>query len=228
MFKHVYVDLCDTLIKGNTTFMFLDSFFSHQKNNSYWFYRKVSTTFLMKVFFKLLFFLKIDLNRKIAVRFLNGYDIDFLKEHVRKMLISGFFIENKELVGVMRYAKTKHIPVTIISASLDFIVEVVASHYDIDCFSSKLEYKNGICQGRITQDLLFNKNRIFGEVEKNNNDYCFISDNIQDIMLLKSCSHGFGVPNLKNKKAFVDNNIKLINYDELINLIIKASYCERV
>lgn len=31
MFKHVYVDLCDTLIKGNTTFMFLDSFLAITK-----------------------------------------------------------------------------------------------------------------------------------------------------------------------------------------------------
>jgi len=173
----------------------------------------------MRVIFKLLFSAKIDLNRRIAIRFLNGYSIDFLREHVKWMLVNGIFIENKELVDVMQCAKSKHIPVTIISASLDFIVEVVASHYAINCYSSKLAYKDGNCQGRITLDLLFNKNKIFDDVEQNNNAYCFISDNIQDIKILKSCSYGFGVPNLKNEKAFIDNNIRLINYDGLIDLI---------
>ncbi|WP_413604383.1 haloacid dehalogenase-like hydrolase [Escherichia fergusonii] len=219
MFKHVYVDLCDTLIKGNTTFMFLDSFFSHHQNNRYWLYRKLSTSFLMRVIFKLFFSAKIDLNRRIATHFLNGYSIDFLREHVKWMLVNGIFIENKELVEVIQCAKSEHIPVTIVSASLDFIVEVVASHYSINYYSSKLAYKDGYCQGRIILDLLFNKNKIFDDVEQNKSAYCFISDNIQDIQILKSCSYGFGVPNLKNEKAFIVNNIKLINYDRLINLI---------
>ncbi|EKS6941652.1 haloacid dehalogenase-like hydrolase [Enterobacter roggenkampii] len=227
MFKHVYVDLCDTLIKGNTTFMFLDSFFSHNPNNLYWFYRKISTSFFMRIIFKLLFSAKIDLNRRIAIRFLNGYSIDLLREHVKWMLLNGIYKENKELVNVMQCAKNKHIPVTIISASLDFIVEVIASHYSINYYSSKLEYKNGNCQGRIILDLLFDKHIIFNDIEQNNNNYCFISDNIQDIQLLKSCNYGFGVPNLKNEKAFAVNNIKLINYDSLINLI-KVNDCERL
>lgn len=219
MFKHVYVDLCDTLIKGNTTFMFLDSFFSRHYNNRYWFYRKISTSLVMRVLFKLLLSAKIDLNRRIAIRYLNGYDIDFLREHVKWMLDNNVFVENKELVEIIHCAKSKHIPVTIISASLDFIVEVVASCYSTNYFSSKLSYKDGCCQGRITLDLLFEKDRVFNNIEKTSDTYCFISDNIQDVKVLKSCKYGFGVPNLKNRKVFIDNDIELINYDNLINLI---------
>lgn len=219
MFKHVYVDLCDTLIKGNTTFMFLDSFFSRYYNNRYWFYRRISTSLIMRVLFKLLLSAKIDLNRRVAIRFLNGYDIDFLREHVKWMLDNNIFVENKKLVEIIHCAKSKHIPVTIISASLDFIVEVVASCYSTNHFSSKLAYKDGRCLGRITLDLLFEKDRVFNNVEKASDDYCFISDNIQDVKVLKSCKYGFGVPNLKNRRIFIENDIELINYDKLISLI---------
>lgn len=219
MFKHVYVDLCDTLIKGNTTFMFLDSFFKYRKNDKYWLYRKFSTSFFMRVIFKLLLLVKIDLNRRIAIRFLKGYDAEFLRSHVKEMLENGSFVENKQLIEVLQCAKSKNIPITIVSASLDFIVEVVACHYSFNYYSSKLGYINNKCQGCITLDLLFNKDKIFDSIDLNNVTYCFISDNVQDVKILKSCVYGFGVPNIKNEKAFNNHNVTLINYNELINLI---------
>ncbi|EHN3080875.1 haloacid dehalogenase-like hydrolase, partial [Salmonella enterica] len=218
MFKHVYVDLCDTLIKGNTTFMFLDSFFTHNYNRYYWFYRKISSSFIMRAIFKLLFTAKIDLNRRIAIRFLNGYSRSSLKIHVQWMLANNLFIKNKELADVIQLAKNKQIPVTIISASLDFIVEVIASHLSLNYFCSQLVYKNELCQGVIIDDLLFSKNKIFDEIEKDAVSYCFISDNIQDVEILKLCSHGYGVPTLKNEKVFIKNGIEFINYDKLINM----------
>ncbi len=219
MFKNIYVDLCDTLIKGNTTFIFLDSFFSHNKNTRYWHYRKISSLFIVRAIFKLLFAAKVDLNRKIAVRFLNGYDAHLLKEHVNWMLLNNLFIENQELAAALRYAKSQNISVTIVSASLDFIVQTIACQYSFDYYSSELKYENEICQGRLALDLLFEKEKMFFELEKDNRCYCFISDNVQDVEILKSCDYGYGVPTLKNKASFLNNNIEIINYDKLINLI---------
>lgn len=222
MKKFLGIDLCDSLVTGNTTFLFLDDFFQH--NKKYQLIKKVRSNLLTRVIFKVLFKFHIDLNRKIAVSFLKDHSREELLHHAQFMADHSFTY-NKELIELINIAKNTDTPIYLISASLDFIVEVVANKLDINFLSTELNYPHSICNGKIKKDLLFSKsieiNSTLKKLQIQKDNLIFISDNIQDLNILKSLNLGYGVYTKKNEKLFTNENIQ--EFDQIAIQDIKSS-----
>ncbi|CAD5940745.1 unnamed protein product [Escherichia coli] len=211
-------DLCDTLVKGNTTFIFLDSYLKN--NKKYTLYRKVSRLLPFRVLLKFLFLFRLDLNRKLALRFLKGQNKLALQKHA-KYLVDNVFIFNDDIVTLIKKCVDCKLKVYIVSASLDIIVQEVADKLSIDYVSSILSFKNDMCSGNLEKDILFIKKNIF---LPNCSDYIdidiknlfYISDNIQDIELIKKSFIGYGYYNKKNHFLFVKEGIKRFSLGEAL------------
>lgn len=213
--KIVILDLCDTLVKGNTTFLFLDSYFRDVP--SYQFYMKCKKNLVLRAFFKLLRKLSYDLNRRIAVKFLKGTARTDLYNYA-KLMVEKDFEFNHDIIKIVKYCQQQKIEIMILSASLDFIVEAVANNLNINWKGSELSYNNSACSGEIKNDLLFSKHKFIENLKCNiDTDVFFISDNVEDAKIIKSLNNGFGYYTLKNKSAFESNNIRKFSTVEIIS-----------
>lgn len=214
----VTIDVCDTLVKGNTTFHFLDVIFKDDKK--YIFFKRIKKNYLVRFILKILFELKFDVNRRIAIKFLAGYARDDLLDKADVVVRENFNF-NKDVLSVIEYCKDNNIPVYLVSASLDFIVESISKFLDVNWYASTLEYPEGICNGRISQDLLFSKAKVIQGVE--NKPSCdsliFISDNVEDLKILSDLNYGFGYYSKKNSRLFKRNKITPFDREYIINFL---------
>ncbi|SMG26003.1 HAD family hydrolase [Cedecea sp. NFIX57] len=214
----VAIDVCDTLVKGNTTFHFLDVLFQDDKR--YTFFKKVKKNYLVRILLKILFKLKFDINRRVAIKFLAGYTRDDLLGKA-DVFVREEFKFKKDVLNVIEYCKGNNIPVYLVSASLDFIVESISKFLDVNWYASSLEYSQGVCNGRINQDLLFSKAKIIQGIESQPNcdSLIFISDNIEDLKILSDLNYGFGYYSKKNSRLFTRNKITAFDTEHIINLL---------
>lgn len=217
------IDLCDTLIKGNTTFIFLDSFLKDDKK--YLLYKKIKKNILVRLILKILYKMKLDLNRKIALRFISGQSKNVLISHLDSIFEKKLLFNN-DILNVISVAKKNNIDIYIVSASLDFIVEYVSTKLELNFVSSQLSYKDNICSGYLSNDLLFSKQNWFlskfqDEITLREN-LIYISDNIEDIPVLKKIKYGYGFYNKKNTNTFIKNNIKKYDYCSIKDIIENA------
>lgn len=215
----ITLDLCDTLVYGNTTFLFLDSYF--KENGKYKVYKKIKNNILIRILFKILFKMRFDINRRVAVSFLKKIPRSQLSEYATRLVVNDTFRFNPEMLDVITFAKKNNIEVSIVSASLDFIVEAVAQQFEIKWFASNLAYSDGVCTGKISSDLLFSKHLIFkkiiSEYKENKQSVFFVSDNIEDSNLLVQLENGFGFYTIKNHKKFEKKGIKKFSYETFIS-----------
>lgn len=212
-------DLCDTLVQGNTTFIFLDSFLAD--NKKYKFFKRIKKNIVARFILKIFFLLKIDINRYIALGFLRGIPKKELLLHLDKIFTNKFIFNDNVLSALLNSKKKKH-STYIVSASLDFIVEYISHKLGIEFLSTTLKYdSNNICLGKIEKNLLFSKKNVFlKKIGNYSGKTLFISDNKEDVDLLKYVDYGFGFFNKKNESCFIKN--KIIPFDinkvnEIIN-----------
>lgn len=161
---HVF-DICGTLYSSNTTFDFLEYFF--KTNRNYCLYNRIRKSFLWRA---TNFFLKKcchkDLTRIIALHYLHGYSREELLAAAQSFY--RFFLtarQNNAVLDQLRHLqRASRGKIVIASATLDFIAEVIAEHLSCDVwYSSRLQYRCGVCQGVLICDLLGNKaEKIFG------------------------------------------------------------------
>lgn len=222
----VAFDLCDTLVKGNTTFIFLDHFL---KNNTlYTIFRRFSRLLPIKIIFKILALAKIDLNRKIALLFLRGISREELQCNAN-YLVENEFTYEKNIVALIELFHNRNIPVFIISASLDIIVQSVAKKFAINYLSSELQFDNNICTGKLEKDLLYTKSEYMNTSSGSYpfiyyDNLLFVSDNIQDVQILKKAKFGFGYYTDKNKKAFSLEKIEKFEINRILSLIDNPNF----
>lgn len=177
MKKVLYLDVCGTLYDSNTTFDFLTFFLSGRKLKLIKYIRSSS---LCKILNKLsLMIFRKDLIRIFAIRMLKGYSKDILKDNAINFITTLKIIQP---VIIEVESKKKEIDeVILLSASLDFIVESVCDINKFDSYhSTLLEYKNGICTGRMKRDLLWSKHDIISHSLYHDLHKTFITDNITD------------------------------------------------
>lgn len=75
--------------------------------------------------------------------------------------------------------------VSIASATIDVVAEVIARKMQINTwYSSELCYVDGICQGKLSKDLLGKKNDFIQEIQNQTIDSVY-TDDFTDIPLLK-------------------------------------------
>ncbi|EMG9280292.1 haloacid dehalogenase-like hydrolase [Enterobacter cloacae] len=176
--KTAIVDVCHTLYRSNTTFDYVD-FVLNKKN------KKIILLKVKPIKYTLIImgrFLHKDIYRYLYIKRLRGFkkkeleDIanEFYKNKLDRLkILSTFNAINKEI---------NNYKFILASASLNIVIEAIIKNEKIFegiAYSSSLDFKNDICTGKLSQDLLGNKHKYFSEVN------WVITDNISDLKLAK-------------------------------------------
>lgn len=217
--KLAVFDVCGTLYSSNTTFDFLDWYFS--KDKKYQFFRKLSKTFLGKLlnypFYK---FMKKDLIRLIGTSFLKNKSIIEIEIASKKFVKERLYSKNKlDIIKLLENYKKKKYVIVLVSGSYEFLIKEIALEFEVNnFFATKLQNKNDSYTGKIGNDQLFNKLVLIKTIYPKYQDLIVVSDNLTDYSLLKAASKGFIVCNKRKHINFwKEKNLKncvLINHYE--------------
>ena len=188
MISPLYVfDICGTIFKSNTTFDFL-TFWLTPRSRYYSFFDKLRKTFIWKVINKITrTYVHVDITRIIALRFLKGFSRLQLSEGA-DMFYESYLMKhlNDNVVDTIKVLRINpSCNVLIASATIDVVAEVIARKMQINTwYSSELCYVDGICQGKLSKDLLGKKNVFIQEIQNQTIDSVY-TDDFTDIPLLK-------------------------------------------
>lgn len=203
MYKVVFLDLCGTLVKENTTFDFFNKVILPQKSfllRALWKSRFVQlVTKILSVCH-----IKYDLTKKSCLFIMRGHTEDELR-NLAKSYMSTLTWRNEILFKVEKLVQHGYKPV-IVSASLPFLVEVVSNHLMIDTYiCSEMEYKDEIFTGRLLTDLQGNKLDVLAN--KKGDKSIFITDNQDDIICKDVVNYFIAVTNAKNYLYWKENKV---------------------
>lgn len=204
--KLVIFDLDDTFVSCNSTYDFIKYYFlKNNRKKLFWFY----------IFYFLNFFVD---RRKRTINLLKGEPKEKLENEARvfiKKLLNGYI--HPEMLEKYRELKEKGYKTFLISASLDFLVNLLGKEIGFDeSFGSKLLFdQNNKCLGSFETDVKGKKEIfLFQKLKKEEidfeNSYCF-SDNNDDLNLMKLIKNSYGIVKERPQKFFWEkNNIKVL------------------
>lgn len=177
--KLVFFDICDTLYAENTTFGFLDFYYSKGLKKSLLQSRKL----LPVKFFN---FLSIKIFGIDIVRIFGLYLLNNLsKSHLQikaKAYVSTLqqFKKNDGIHDLLKHFRQEGYEIVLLSGSLDFIVEEIASALNIQAWhATTLIWDGELCKGKIHNDLLGVKQSIINRYYSQRS-YEFVTDNMSD------------------------------------------------
>jgi len=198
--KLFLIDICGTIYRSNTTFDFMEFWFSDVR----WFNRLMlikkhkTVGFINAIIFRIF---GLDLIRSYVISHLKGLTEHQLKEMTEKFYDS--FLSQVINSNVMEIINTKReagYRLVIVSATLDCIAKEVAMKLNIlEQFSSELEYKNGICTGRLKTDWLSSKLKNLQNRNVDLSNIEVITDNYDDTDIIGVSVHAYLVQYEKNK-----------------------------
>ncbi len=176
------VDICWTLFYSNTTFDFVDYVVRSKSYRCWhcfsrlWLVRKLNS-FIYKIF-------HVDFLRKITLRYLAGFSHDELLKFAEKFYID--FLEKRKIFETWQQLNDFD-EIVLASGTLDVVAQIVAEKLGATNFySSILEYKNGICTGRLQLDFLQSKSKLLSQCQEKS--FVFITDNLSDYQLVEKAS----------------------------------------
>lgn len=174
---YTLVDICWTLFRSNTTFDFLDSLVTAR---GYRLLRRIGRTRLGRasnlLFYKIF---RTDLQRTLCLRYLKGYSRACLEEKAEDFYRS--YLVPRRIDAVWERLPERNL--VLVSGTLDVIAATVARHLGAEAYhSSELEYRNGICTGRLRSDFLQRKATLATAYPS----YNVITDNTGDIALVRN------------------------------------------
>lgn len=144
----IVLDLCNTLVSENTTRGFLAHL--RRKRLSSW----LVDAGLSRTAGRLSRLIAFDVSRALLIRGLRGISREVLY-HEAQEYVRGLIPEylNSRVVQTIREREKPGTRLCLATASLDPIAEAVAQHFDFFCIvSSKLQFRDGICTGRLEYD----------------------------------------------------------------------------
>jgi len=194
--KIAVFDVCDTLYSVNTTFSFLDDYFS--KNKKYLFFRKISKLFIVKVanyfFYK---FFKKDLIRIYATTFLKNIPIEEIQIYTQRFVKEKLATKIKQnTTSMINEYKKQGYKIVLISGSYEFIIKEVCNYFHADkYYASKLKIVDKHFTGKYKKDILLNKHELLQAEFDTIEELIVVSDNKTDIALMQSADHAYAVCN---------------------------------
>lgn len=203
MYKIIFLDLCGTLVKENTTFDFFNKKVLPRKS---FFLRLLWRSKLIQLVTKLFSICKIkcDLTKIICLYIMRGYSEAELK-YLANSYIDSLSWRSDILNKIEKIVQYGYKPV-IVSASLPFLVEAVSNHLMIATYvSSTMEFKNGSFTGRLLTDLQGNKVDVLANY--NAEKSIFITDNLDDVLCKSVVNYFIAVTDVENLLYWKKNKV---------------------
>lgn len=214
----IYVDICGTLYLSNTTFDFLNFYFS---KNSLWtlfhyIYTSIIGRLINKTFINIV---GVDVTRMLAVLFLKGIKRSTLELAAQNFYDNFLYKRRNKLAFDLLYELKEKNTLFLASATLDFIAEIISKNIGIPvAISTELFYLDNVCMGSYKEEVMGNK---YDTLEKKNfclDSYIVITDNISDAKLVQKSLFSYVFVNTSIQKKWNKifsknmNNIKMIHY----------------
>jgi len=201
--KIAVFDVCGTLYKSNTTFDFLDYYF--EGNRSFSVFRYFSQSILGKlVDYPLRKYFNFDIIRTIALMFLKGEEEKVVEKSAKYFVLENLESKiNHPIVDLLNSYKNQGYVIVLMSGSLDCLIDQVALRFESDAyFSSKLLSINGILQGSLSEDLLFNKRDVLINSYPSIKNLVVVTDNLTDLNLVKFSNEAHVLCHKEKHKQF--------------------------
>lgn len=208
--KIAIFDVCGTLYNSNTTFDFLDNYFSN--NKKYLFFRKISNLFIVKVLNHYIYkYMKIDIIRIYGTSFLKNETINNIHDYSKKFVYKNLEPKIKSnIYDMLKTYKNNNYKIILMSGSYEFIIEHVSSYVGADSFfASELEKSDTLYYGSYKKDILLNKYQLLKENFPNITELIVISDNKTDLNLMLEANEAFAICNKKKHYGFWEKNKKI-------------------
>ena len=206
MAKLVFFDVCDTLYSENTTFGFLEYYFSGGIKS---FLLKIRKIYIIKV----MNYISVKLFRYDPIRHIG---IFMLKNETREDLVckAEQYVsnilkhkKNTEVHTLLGRYKEEKKEIILLSGSLDFIIESIAKSLGIPLYyATTLQQRKGIILGSIDVDLLGNKRSVIGKYYARI-PYVLVTDNLSDFSIAKNAEKSYILTKEKHKDLWetIDN-----------------------
>lgn len=191
--KLFLIDICGTIFRSNTTFDFMRYWFS----DASWYKR-------MQFFrhFRIVGFLNAKIHHYFHIDIMRQYTISKLRGYTEQELLSmttKFYDEflslviNKKIIDLIEKKRQEGAKLVIASATLDCISKEVAKRLNIDIqYSSELDYKDGVCQGKLKSDLLASKLCKLKSLGLNMSfDFEVVTDNYSDSDIISKAEYAY-------------------------------------
>ncbi|MAJ23537.1 MAG: hypothetical protein CMI75_07135 [Candidatus Pelagibacter sp.] len=194
--KIAVFDVCDTIYSVNTTFGFLDHFFS--KNKKYIFFRKITNFFPIKIINYFIYkVFKKDIMRYFGTLFLSGKQVEEVKKNAYHFVNYNLVKETKDqILTMLKYYKSQGYCIVLMSGSYKFVVEEVAKYFNADFFyASNLNIVNNFYTGKYAEDILLSKYELLKNQFKQIEKLVVISNNKTDLKLMNYADHSFAICN---------------------------------
>ncbi|MDM1021928.1 hypothetical protein QSV37_16765 [Acinetobacter sp. VNK23] len=196
------IDVCWTMYRSNTTFDFIAFVMKEQKKMIFLYH--ILNLYVVKLFLVVLGkIFKHDYYRYFYIGLLKGYHRNELISYVEQFYQN--FLQTKKIdftFDLLSKLKNKD-DIILCSASLDIIVEKIASDLNVKYFASTLLFENEVCLGKIGSDLLYSKHDIFSKEHIN----YVITDNLSDYKLIEKAKKPIVLSTQKNLKFWEERNI---------------------
>jgi len=201
--KIAVFDVCGTLYDSNTTFDFLDDYFS--KDKKYRLFRKFSKSLVAKVlnypFYKFFYY---DIIRIIATGFLKNIPKETVDSAMNEFVFEKLESKIKnDIYTLLTEYKKKGFTIILMSGSYSSIIKNVNQYFQTDgYFASELEVLNDKYTGKFMSDQLFNKKEVLLEMYPNITELIVLSDNLTDYELMKEADYGYAICKKPKQVAF--------------------------
>ncbi len=210
MAKLVFFDVCDTLYNENTTFGFLEYYFSDGIRSSLLKIRKIYIIKAMNYLSVKLF--NYDLVRHVG--------IFMLRNEVRKDLVCKAeqyvadileYKKNREVHSLLDHCRKEKKEIVLLSGSLDFIIEAIAKSLDVPVYyATTLRQRKGIVLGSVDVDLLGNKKFVIDKYFSGI-PYMLVTDNLSDFNIAKNAEKSYILSKEKHKDLWLTlDNVNIL------------------
>lgn len=213
--KLAVFDVCGTLYDENTTFAFLDAYFSDNKKYKY--FRKFSKSLVGKLLnYPFYRFLHKDIIRIFALRFLKGEslaDIDKAAQEFVSVILPSKI--KKDIVSRYLAYQEQGYTMVLMSGSLDVLIRHISVVFSADnFFATELEYEGKLYTGKVSKDQLFNKSEVLQLAYPDIVYLVVVSDNKTDSPLFLLADKAFAV--CKKEDQLIYWRSKNISHLELL------------
>ena len=216
--KILAVDVCGTLFDENTTSGFVVHF--HQENNN----RRIA--YILKILSgrrrvipfliaKIGRLVGVDFHKKLFVLTLKGATAESLQRAAASYCLSLNDKSISRTYEVIESMRSSGWSPVLASNSLDVVIDAVATMMQLPSVSSKLEFKGGVCTGRLGKDIAGKKRsslEVFLGVNLDKIDFSVITDNESDSDLIRSAKPVYLVAKGRQKQWMSQYNAEIIYY----------------
>lgn len=206
--RHLYVDLCFTIVKENTTYKFIKYVIQNEGMTI----QQILYALYMSKFFSVWQSIVKPTKysrSKLLLKLLTGIKRDVIEDHAHRYAKDALsYNSRKNVISKIKDAQKCEVHVTILSASIDPVVKAFANILSTDYICSTLDCKNRLVTGTLKFDMTGQKSGYVTTASHTT----MITDNLEDIEMQNTIDEFYIVLKHRSHKKIWNSVSKVKGY----------------